>query len=347
MNLKKIIYFAIGSKKIVEFTNGHIVQDFPRYLVFPTFVTFVSCFMTKQDFIQSDFEKKVYSGIKLSGFTIIFNLLLSFIKISTGILGNSYALIADGIESLLDVFSSTMLWFSLRFAIKPPDDDHPYGHGKAESIAGLAISAFLIAAAILITVQSIIEITTSHVSPAGFTLYILVFIILFKEILYRIIYKKGKQLQSTALKSDAWHHRSDALTSVAAFVGISIALIGGPGYESADDWAALAACSIIFYNGIKLFKNALHDIMDTSPSVEYESKVRSIAQEVNGVIDIEKCRIRKSGLFYLMDIHVTVDGTINVKDGHDIGHDVKDKLIQSNLKIMDVTVHIEPHNYDK
>lgn len=303
--------------------------------------------MSTQPFNEEKFKSTVQSGIRLSGATIAINFTLSAIKIASGILGNTYALIADGIESLLDVFSSTMVWLSLRYAIKPPDDEHPYGHGKIESIAGLAISAFLIVAAILIAWQSINEITSDVVPPSGFTLYILGFIIVFKETLYRIIYKKGLQLQSNALKSDAWHHRSDAITSIAAFVGISIALIGGAGYESADDWAALLACSIIFYNGIKLLINALHDVIDTSPSPEYEDKVRKIAREVYGVIDIEKCRIRKSGFFYLMDIHVTVDGTINVKAGHDIGHDVKDKLIQSPLKIMDVIVHIEPHNYDE
>lgn len=303
--------------------------------------------MADQESDVSKFNRKIQSGIKLSGFTIVINLSLSFIKISSGIIGNSYALIADGIESTLDVFSSIMVWLSLRYAVKPPDEEHPYGHGKAESISGLAISAFLIVAAVMITFQSIVEIGRDQTSPAGFTLIVLGFIIFFKEIMYRIIHKKGRQLQSTALKSDAWHHRSDAITSVAAFIGISIALIGGKGYESADDWAALIACGIIFYNGVKLFRNALKDIMDTSPSMEYENKIRSVAREVQGVIDIEKCRIRKSGLFYLMDIHVTVDGNINVKDGHDIGHDVKNKLIKSNLKIMDVIVHIEPHNYDE
>ena len=302
--------------------------------------------MKSQDSSAVPFDKKVQSGIKLSAFTILSNLILSAIKIASGIVGNTYALIADGMESLMDVFSSTMVWISLRYSIKPPDDEHPYGHGKIESIAALAISSFLILAAIIITAQSINAINNNQSVPASFTLYVLGFIIIFKEILYRILYHKGRQLQSSALKSDAWHHRSDALTSVAAFVGICIAIIAGPGYESADDWAALLACSIIFYNGIKLFVKALHDVIDTSPSVEFEDRVRNIAKQVDGVIEIEKCRIRKSGLFYLMDIHVTVDGTIDVKEGHDIGHAVKDRLIESDLKIADVIVHIEPHNYD-
>lgn len=290
-------------------------------------------------------DKKIHSGIRLSGFTVVLNLILSSVKISTGIIGNSYALIADGIESSMDVFSSTFVWLSLRYSLKPPDKEHPYGHGKAESISALAISSLLILAALLITLQSINEINTSNVSPAGFTLYILAFIIIFKEVLFRIVYKKGEQLKSSALKSDAWHHRSDAITSAAAFIGISISLIGGSGYESADDWAALFACTVIFYNGLKLFKYAMNDIMDVSASFEFEEKVRNIAKKVKGVIDIEKCRIRKSGMFFIMDIHVIVDGALDVSTGHLIGHNVKDKLIKSQLSILDVTVHIEPHEY--
>ena len=188
-------------------------------------------------------DKKIESGIRLSAITVFVNSILSSIKIFTGIAGNSYALIADGIESLLDVFSSVFVWFSLRFSIKPPDNEHPYGHGKAESIAAMAVSALLFIAATIITIQSINEIISPHGAPAGFTLIVLGLIILFKEGLFRIIYRKGEQIKSNALKSDAWHHRSDAITSIAAFIGISVSLIGGKGFETADDWAALAACS--------------------------------------------------------------------------------------------------------
>jgi cation diffusion facilitator family transporter len=290
-------------------------------------------------------DSKIRSGIKLSGFTVIINLFLAVIKIITGIKGNSYALVADGIESFSDVFSSAMVWISLRYSLKPADKEHPYGHGKAESIAALAVSSILIIAALFITFQSITEIQTPHHSPSAYTLYVLGIIIVFKEILFRIMNNKAIQTGSAALKSDAWHQRSDALTSLAAFIGISIALIGGVGYEAADDWAALIACAIIFYNGIKLFRIALNDIMDASPSAEFVQNVKEIAREVTGVVDIEKCRVRKSGLFFIMDIHVTVNGFLNVKEGHFIGHKVKDKLIQSRLNIQDVTVHIEPHVY--
>ena len=235
-----------------------------------------------------------------------------------------------------------IVWGSLRISIKPPDKDHPYGHGKADSLAGMAVASSLLIASVIIAIQSIREIRTPHHAPAWYTLAVLVGIIISKEILFRKMTRIGDELESSALKSDAWHHRSDALTSVAAFVGITIALVGGSGYEVADDWAALIACGIIVYNGIRLLLPALNEVMDGAPPDETEDQIRLIASSVEGVIEIEKCRIRKSGLGLLMDIHVVVDGDIPVNEGHQIGHDVKDRLLKSDLQITDVSIHIEP-----
>lgn len=284
----------------------------------------------------------IESGLKVSGSAIAINIILALIKITTGIIGSSYALIADGIESTMDIVSSLIVWGSLRISIKPPDKDHPYGHGKAESLAGMAVASSLLIASVIIAIQSIREIRTPHHAPAWYTLAVLVGIIISKEILFRKMTRIGDELESSALKSDAWHHRSDALTSVAAFVGITIALVGGSGYEVADDWAALIACGIIVYNGIRLLLPALNEVMDGAPPDETEDQIRLIASSVEGVIEIEKCRIRKSGLGLLMDIHVVVDGDIPVKEGHQIGHDVKDRLLKSDLHITDVSIHIEP-----
>jgi cation diffusion facilitator family transporter len=284
----------------------------------------------------------IEKGLKASAVAVIINVILAVIKIVTGVIGNSYALVADGIESTTDILSSFLVWSGLRISVKPPDSNHPFGHGKAESLAGMFVSLFLLAAAVLIAAQSVREIRTPHHAPEWYTLVVLSLIILTKEILYRFEFRVGDKLQSTALKSDAWHHRSDALTSLAAFIGISIALIGGKGYESADDWAALLACGVIVYNGIRLFRPAVDEVMDASVSGEIENRVRAIAQNVQGVIDVEKCRIRKSGTTLLMDIHITVDGKISVNAGHEIGHKVKDSLIASKLEIEDVVVHVEP-----
>ncbi len=286
--------------------------------------------------------QKARAGLEVVGNAIAINLVLALVKISVGVVGNSYALIADGIESTADIFSSLVVWSGLQISSKPPDQDHPYGHGKAESLAGLAVALFLIAAAIFIAVQAIQEISAPHTPPAWYTLLVLALIILIKEGLFRRMIRVGSELDSSSLRSDAWHHRSDAITSGAAFIGISIALIGGEQYAAADDWAALLACVIIFTNGVLLLRPAMDEVMDASAPGDVKERVVAIAATVEGVKAIEKCRIRKSGLGYLMDIHVEVDGEVSVREGHSIGHLVKDRLVESSLQISDVVIHIEP-----
>lgn len=271
------------------------------------------------------------------------NLLLAVVKIAGGIVGHSNALIADGIESGADVVSSLVVWGGLRIAVRPADENHPYGHGKAESLAAVAASLALLVAGVVIAIESVRQIVTPHLTPRPFTLALLAAVVGIKWVLSRFVADAGQQVGSTALKSDAWHHLSDAITSAAAFIGISIALIGGQGYESADDWAALAACGIIFFNGVQLLKEAVNDVMDTAASPEYEAQIRTCAKRVAGVVDVEKCRIRKSGLQNLIDIHVVVDGDITVRSGHEIAHEVQDALLGSELRVASVLVHIEPH----
>lgn len=270
------------------------------------------------------------------------NLVLAIIKIVAGILGNSYALIADGIESTTDIASSLVVWTGLKISALPPDEDHPFGHGKAEAVAGVVVALALLAAALLIAVQSIREIITPHHAPAWFTLLVLALVVTVKESLYRYAVRVGDELTSTAVKGDAWHHRSDALTSGAAFIGISIALIGGKGYESADDWAALLACGVIVFNGVRILRTALGEIMDAAVPDPLQAQIRDTASAVPGVIRIEKCRIRKSGLGLYVDIHVEVDGDLTVRHGHDIAHQVSGNLKNSSFSVLDVTVHIEP-----
>ena len=215
---------------------------------------------------QSNSQRKVKKGIKSTLVGIFTNLTLAFVKGITGAVGNSYALIADAIESLSDVITSIIVYSGLRIAVKPPDEDHPYGHGKAEPITAAVVSIALMIAAVVIIIQSIHEIVTPHKAPAAFTLYVLAGVIFVKEGLFRFVFKVGESIESGAVKSDAWHHRSDAITSGAVFIGISIALIGGDGYESADDWSALIASFIIIFNAYRLFKPAVKELMDSSPS---------------------------------------------------------------------------------
>jgi cation diffusion facilitator family transporter len=284
----------------------------------------------------------IESALRLSKAALAVNILLAGIKIAAGVLGNSYVLIADGIESVADVFTSFVVWGGLRVATLPADANHPYGHGKAESVASAIVSLSLLGAAIIIAVQSVREIFSPHGPPKYFTLVVLVVVILIKELLFRRVWKTGATLDSAVLKADAWHHRSDALTSSAAFIGIVIALIGGPGFEAADDWAALVACGIIAWNGTRLLRGTLDEIMDAAVSPEIVREVRKLAASVEGVIEIEKCRVRKTGLHLALDIHVVVDGDLTVRRGHAIAHEVEAKLRASQHRINDVTVHIEP-----
>jgi cation diffusion facilitator family transporter len=282
------------------------------------------------------------SGARVALFGLVVNAFLAVAKIVSGVLGHSYALIADGIESTLDIFGSVVIWGGLKVAARPPDATHPYGHGKAEPIAAAVVAAGVIAAAAGLAIESVREILTPHRGPAPWTLLVLIVIVIVKELLYRFVNSVGVRVESTAVKTDAWHHRSDALTSVAAFIGISIALIGGEGWEPADDWAALFACGLIAFNGFRLLVPTLHEIMDTAPRGEMAATIQQAAAAVPGVRLVEKCLLRKMGLYFYVDLHVGVDGAMSVRDGHDIAHEVKNAIRASDPRITDVLVHVEP-----
>jgi cation diffusion facilitator family transporter len=267
---------------------------------------------------------------------------LVFIKFAAGHYGHSYALIADATENSADVLSSAFLWIALRIAQKPADRKYPYGHGKAEPLAAIGISLFLLGSALWIAWHAIILIGTPHRLPARFTLVVLLVVIGVKELMFRYVLKVGKEINSQAVKSDAYHQRSDALTSVAAFIGILIALVLGKGYEAADDWAALAAAGIIIFNAVSLMRPAVKEVMDAAPPREIVSKVRRLAGENRMVLRVEKCLVRKMGFDYFVDIHIQVDGSLTVSEGHAIAHAVKAKLLGSDLRIKDVLVHVEP-----
>jgi cation diffusion facilitator family transporter len=279
----------------------------------------------------------IAAGTRAVAVGVVVNAALAAVKIVVGALGSSYALVADGIESTGDIVSSLIVWGGLRIASLPADDSHPYGHGKAESIAGV-----LAAVGLLVAVQSIHEIRHPHHAPAWYTLPVLVATIVIKITVARRVSGLSRDLASTSLKIDAWHHLSDALTSAAVLVGIAVALYAGPGYEAADDWAALLACLVMVYNGVHLLRGAMREIMDATVPQSTIDAIRRAAAEVDGVEAIEKVRVRKSGIGLFMDIHVEVEGSLTVDAGHTIAHRVKDRLLASGLRIEDVVVHIEP-----
>lgn len=278
--------------------------------------------------------------------SILGNALLALVKGIAGYFGNSYALIADAIESSADVFSSIMVLFGIKYSSRPPDDNHPYGHGRAEPLITFLVVGFLVASATIIANDSIENIRTPHLAPKPYTLIVLAGVIVLKETFYRIVNKQSKKSHSSSLKADAWHHRSDAITSLMAFIGISIALFFGPGYETADDWAALLASGIIFFNAYLILRPALGEIMDEQLYDDLISKIRTLAATVEGVHDTEKCFVRKTGMTYHVDLHAIVDAQITVAEGHHISHLLKDKLMHEIPELADVLVHIEPDNYD-
>jgi cation diffusion facilitator family transporter len=284
-------------------------------------------------------------AIRTTQIGIAISIILVFLKAIAGHVGHSYALIADATETGADIFSSTLLWIGLKIAMKPADPKHPYGHGKAEPIVSIIISLFLMAAAAWIGWHALEFVRTPHDMPRRFTLYILLVVMIVKEAMFRYVLKVGKQLDSNAVKADAYHHRSDAITSVAAFIGITIALLAGKGYEGADDWAALLASGLIFYNAIQLMRPGLAEIMDAAPSGEIVDKVRVLAAEIAEVKLIEKCYVRKMGFDYFVDLHIEVDPAISVSEGHRISHMVKDKILGSGLSVKDVLIHVEPHGH--
>jgi cation diffusion facilitator family transporter len=283
------------------------------------------------------------TAVKTTYFSIIGNTALALIKGFAGIFGNSYALIADAIESTADIFSSLLVLFGLKYSSRPADENHPYGHGRAEPLITFLVVGFLITSATIIAYESIVNISTPHNLPKPFTLFILAGIIIWKEISFRIVMKKSKETNSSSLRADAWHHRSDAITSVAAFIGISIALFFGKGYESADDWAALLASVMILYNSYLIFRPALGEIMDEHLYDDLVDEIREVAVTVDGIIGTEKCFVRKAGMKYHVDLHAIVDATITVKEGHDLAHLLKDTLRHEIPELGHVLIHVEPN----
>jgi cation diffusion facilitator family transporter len=287
-------------------------------------------------------RRKLESGAHLALVGMGLNAALCVVKIGAGLIGHSYAMIADGVESALDIVSSLLIWAGLKYAAKPPDATHPYGHGKAEPVAGILGSLMILGAGVALAIESARALPTRHFAPKAYTLAVLVVVVIVKEIHFRRVRRLARETSSMAMEADALHHRTDAITSLAALAGVTVALVGGRGFEKADNWAALFACAIIAYNGVLIFWPSLRDLMDTAPPKNIEDQVRSASMEVDGVEETEQCRIRKMGLEYYVDLHVKVDGSMSVSEGHGISHRVKDAVREAVPEVADVLVHIEP-----
>jgi len=270
------------------------------------------------------------------------NVLLAAIKFLAGVFGHSHALVADAVESFADVFSSVVVWRGTVLAAKPADEEHPYGHGKAEPLAAAIVSMLLLVAAVWIAWKAFHEIAAPHHVPMSFTLAVLIVVVIVKEMLFRFVSREGIVVDNPAVRADAAHHRSDAVTSFAAGVGITVALIGGKGYETADDWAAIAAACVIAWNGMRQLQPALEDLMDKAPGHQVRNHIRHLAETTPGVARVEKCFVRKSGHQLYVDMHLEVDPHMTVLRSHEIAHDVKDRIREAMPVVNDVLVHVEP-----
>ena len=274
---------------------------------------------------------------------LITNALLVLVKLIAGIVGHANALVADAVESSADIFSSLIVWMGLSIAARPADEDHPYGHGKAEPLAAAVVSLMLLGAAVGITIMAVREIRTPHLLPSPFTLFVAAGVIVVKEILYRRVSRVGREVGGTAIVADAWHHRADAISSLAAFIGISVALIGGRGWEAADDWAALVAAGVVAVNGIRTLRPAISGLMDEAPDRSVKERVLHAAAEVDGVRSVENLNVRGSGLGFYVDVHVKADPTLSLEDAHEIAAKVKYKILEAVPSVVGVLVHMEPY----
>jgi len=274
---------------------------------------------------------------------LLVNAVLVLVKLIAGIIGHANALVADAVESSADIFSSLIVWMGLSIASRPADEDHPYGHGKAEPLAAAVVSLMLLGAAIGISIMAIREIVTPHHLPAPFTLFVAAGVIIIKETLYRRVSRVGKEVGSTAIAADAWHHRADATSSLAAFIGISIALWGGRGWEAADDWAALVAAMLVAINGVRTLRPAISALMDEVPDRAVKEKAMQAALRVSGVQQIENLNVRGSGLGFYVDLHAQADPAMSLEEAHEIAAKVKYAIREAIPSVVSVLVHMEPY----
>jgi cation diffusion facilitator family transporter len=278
---------------------------------------------------------------------LLINAVLVLVKLIAGIVGHANALVADAVESSADIFSSLIVWMGLSIAARPADEDHPYGHGKAEPLAAAVVSLMLLGAAVGISILAIREIRTPHHLPSPFTLFVAAGVIIVKEILYRRVSRVGKDVGSTAVTADAWHHRADAVSSLAAFIGISIALIGGRGWEAADDWAALVAAILVAVNGVRTLRPAISGLMDEAPDTTVKVRAMEAACSVDGVRKVENLKLRRSGLGFYVDLHVQADPVITLEDAHEIAARVKYAILAAIPNAVNVLVHMEPYRSER
>jgi cation diffusion facilitator family transporter len=290
----------------------------------------------------SDATRGLQQGMRAARAGMIANAVLALLKGTAGVLGNSFALVADAVESLGDILGSLVVWSGLRVSAQDADSDHPYGHGKAEPIAAALVGLMLVLAGAGIVFRAIQWMFRPHAVPAAWTLVVLVLVIAIKEGFFRRVIRLAADLGSHVVAADAWHHRSDAISSAAAFVGVGIAVLGGATWYWADEAAAVVAGLLIAFNGGRILRPALHDLMDGAPDAELVHRVRTLAEAVEGVHSTEKLMARRVGTRIWIDLHVHADPEMSLHEAHELSGMVKSAIRRELPVVENVLVHMEP-----
>lgn len=292
--------------------------------------------------------EKYRLGMKISWITAIINILLAAIKIAGGIIGNSNAMLADGVHTLSDVLTTLVVIIGLKISSKEADEKHPYGHEKYESIFAKLLSLLLICTGIFIGYEGVKLLIRGNIrTPSRVALIAAIISILVKEFMYRYTIKVAKNIKSISMEADAWHHRSDAFSSIGTFIGILGSRLG---LKVLDPIAAIVVSVFIIKVGVDLYIESIKGLVDESADYEIISKIEDITYSVEGVRGIKNLKTRIFGNKIYVDMDIQVKGDITVTEGHNIAEKVHD-LIENNIEdIKHCMVHIEPENkikYDK
>lgn len=279
-------------------------------------------------------------GKKISIISLLSNTFLALLKISIGFIANSKALIADGFHSVSDMASTIIVMFSIKFSETPADKNHPYGHEKAEALGTNILAVILILTAFFIGRDAVITLIKGNIpEPGNWALAAAFISIVVKEFLYRFTIKKGEEINSRALIADAHHHRSDALSSIAAVIGIGGAKLG---FRFLDPLAGFAVALLILKVGYEIMKDTSYELMDGRPDKEKINEIRDCAATISGVIEVHDVKLRSYGPNYIVDMKIVVKDQLSVAEGHNIATQVKNEIINNTKDVKDVMVHVDP-----
>jgi cation diffusion facilitator family transporter len=281
-------------------------------------------------------------GQKVALGGMVVSCVLAVVKIITGLMAGSISVVADGFESVGDVFASGLVFLGLTVAARPADSNHPYGHGRAETLTGLLVGLLMMAAGCGISFHALLLVNVPHQPPAAYAVWPLIASIGIKSVLGGVKYRLGKKIGSAALAADAWNDAVDIVSGIAALGAVSLTLYDPQRFLAADHYGGFAVGLIVIFTGLRIARDTGLQLMDTMPDEQMMRTIREVAQQVSGVEGVEKCFARKTGLQYHVDLHLEVDPEITVRSSHDIAEQVRNRIRHDLNWVADVLVHVEP-----